>query len=262
MTSIQTHGFPPGYFSIRSVATGRLLDVTQDEVEDGTEVILWPEKETSLVETRRNPEANNQVFFIDTSQALCSRSSGHAVDIEGDRLVLRHRRPVSYPFPNSYAHPLPIFSYSPDTAEISVHFACDPTYPLSGAATSDAWKSKSYILTSIPLRKPRTIIDDASEFISSAISTPLSFFAGKTPAFQAKPEEVFSGTIDLDENEIVDEERGEEGEVDDSREFRRDVRMLTIVRKEESDKALGEKSKVRRQWQIISLRRVDARTNG
>lgn len=43
-------GFPPGYFVIRSVATGRLWDVSSDEVEDGTPVILWPEKEQSLVE--------------------------------------------------------------------------------------------------------------------------------------------------------------------------------------------------------------------
>jgi WD repeat-containing protein 23 len=48
---IQTFGFPPGYFIIRSVATGRFLDVTEDEIEDGTEIILWPEKETSLVES-------------------------------------------------------------------------------------------------------------------------------------------------------------------------------------------------------------------
>jgi hypothetical protein len=48
---IQTNGFPPGYFVIRSVATNRLLDVTQDDVEDGTEILLWPEKETSLVES-------------------------------------------------------------------------------------------------------------------------------------------------------------------------------------------------------------------
>jgi hypothetical protein len=124
---------------------------------------------------------------------------------------------------------------------------------------SDAWKSKSYILISIPLRKPRTIIDDASEFISSAISTPLSFFSVIAPVPQANPEEVFSGTIDLDENEVVDEERGEEGEVDDSREPGRKVRMLVITRKEESDKALGEQARARRQWQIVSLRRHDAR---
>lgn len=47
----QSLGFPQGYFVIRSVATGRLLDVSGSEVEDGTEVILWPEKEQSLVES-------------------------------------------------------------------------------------------------------------------------------------------------------------------------------------------------------------------
>ncbi|KAF8899130.1 hypothetical protein BD779DRAFT_62171 [Infundibulicybe gibba] len=120
-TDTETHGFPPGYFIIRSVANGRVFDVKMDDIEDGTEITLWPEKEKSLVESRRDPHANNQVFFIDTSGALCSRSAGHALDIEGtqtrifqtsydimphilgDRLVLRHRRPVSYPFPNSYA---------------------------------------------------------------------------------------------------------------------------------------------------------------
>ena len=50
-TDVQTNGFPPGYFFIRSVASNnRLLDIVLDKVEDGTEVILWPEKETSLVE--------------------------------------------------------------------------------------------------------------------------------------------------------------------------------------------------------------------
>jgi hypothetical protein len=53
-TDIQTNGFPPGYFFIRSVATNRLLDVTLDGMEDGTEIILWPEKETSLVESSWN----------------------------------------------------------------------------------------------------------------------------------------------------------------------------------------------------------------
>lgn len=96
---IDDHGFPHGYFVIRSVATNRLLDVQGDCVEDGTEIVLWPEKEGSLVEGPlvpiikpfvlihapgfRDPNANNQVFFIDTAGFLCSRSSGHAVDIEG-----------------------------------------------------------------------------------------------------------------------------------------------------------------------------------
>jgi hypothetical protein len=32
----QTFGFPPGYFVVHSVATNRLWDVENDEVEDGT----------------------------------------------------------------------------------------------------------------------------------------------------------------------------------------------------------------------------------
>ncbi|KIM88977.1 hypothetical protein PILCRDRAFT_3128 [Piloderma croceum F 1598] len=48
---LQTFGFPTGYFVIRSVATSRLWDVEGDEIEDGTEIALWPEKEKSLVES-------------------------------------------------------------------------------------------------------------------------------------------------------------------------------------------------------------------
>jgi hypothetical protein len=44
-------GFPPGFFIIRSVANLRLLDASQDWVEDGTEIILYQEKEHSLVES-------------------------------------------------------------------------------------------------------------------------------------------------------------------------------------------------------------------
>jgi hypothetical protein len=47
---VDHHGFPPGYFLIRSSATGRLLDVALDKVADGSPLLLWPEKETSLVE--------------------------------------------------------------------------------------------------------------------------------------------------------------------------------------------------------------------
>lgn len=50
-TMAHLFGFPPGYFVIRSVATGRLWDVSSDGVEDGVQVILWPEKEQSLVES-------------------------------------------------------------------------------------------------------------------------------------------------------------------------------------------------------------------
>ncbi|GLB35785.1 hypothetical protein LshimejAT787_0300730 [Lyophyllum shimeji] len=257
---VQTYGFPTGYFVVRNVATDRVLDVTGDSMEDGAEIILWSETETSLVETRRRPESNNQVFFIDTSGALCSRSSGHAVDIKGDKLVLRHRRPISYPFPSAYAHELPVFCYSP-SGEISVHFSSDPTYPPPGQG-SDAWKSRSYLLTSIPLRKPKSIIDDAAAFLSSAITAPLSFLSGRSPSPHASPEEVFAGPIDLDESEVLEEDRTEEGEVDDSPEVGRKVRMISVVDKGKSDEMLSAKARDRRRWVITSIRRVDARTGG
>lgn len=43
-------GFPSGYFIIRSLATGRLWDVSGSLTADGTMVHLWREKEQSLVE--------------------------------------------------------------------------------------------------------------------------------------------------------------------------------------------------------------------
>ncbi|KAJ7597418.1 WD40 repeat-like protein [Mycena floridula] len=246
------HGFGEGYFLIRNVGSGgRLLDVIKDLVEDGTEINLWPETESSLVESRRNPNANNQVFFIDTEGALCSRSSGHAVDIEDGQLVLRHRRPLSSPFPNSYSHPLPQFTFSPATGEI--HVVC--SYPPLPGLSSD-WQSKSYVLSAIPLRKPRTIIDDFLSTASSAISAPFALLSGQLS--QTTPEEVFDGNIDLKEEEVLQEERGEEAEVDDSAEFGRPVRVLATSAAE--TRGLVERARLRRTWQIQGLRTTDART--
>ena len=47
---LNTYGFPSGYFVLKNVATDRVLDVQGDAVEDGTNVILYQETETSLVE--------------------------------------------------------------------------------------------------------------------------------------------------------------------------------------------------------------------
>lgn len=106
---VDLHGFPPGYFLIRSAASGRLLDVCLDKSNDGTPLILWPEKESSLVESGyhlcpvsktkltplpgfRKPDADNQVFFVDVSSgALCSKLAGHALDIQGLGHFLSYR---------------------------------------------------------------------------------------------------------------------------------------------------------------------------
>ena len=51
--SLETYGFPSGYFVIKNVATNRLLDVEAGKVEDGTNIILWTENDSSLVEGER-----------------------------------------------------------------------------------------------------------------------------------------------------------------------------------------------------------------
>ena len=48
--SVNDYGFPPGYFVLHSVSSGRMLDVSSDSIQDGAPIILWPEKDNSLVE--------------------------------------------------------------------------------------------------------------------------------------------------------------------------------------------------------------------
>lgn len=114
-------------------------------------------------------------------------------------------------------------------------------------------------MTSIPMRKPRTLIDGASELLTSAISVPFNLFSGKATS-KANPTDVFdSGDIDLREDEILETERTEEGEVDDSPERYREVRVIGISK--EDERAAGEKAKARRQWVIVPLRSVRNRTS-
>ena len=174
--------------------------------------------------------------------------------------MLRHRRPISHPFPNKYSHPLPRFSYDPATRHINVTFAFDPDYPATGSrdAALSTWKDKVFMLTAIPMRKPKSVIENASELLASAVALPFSFF-GQATASSPRPDEVFTtGDIDLREDEILETERSEEGEVDDSPEKYRQVRAIGVA-KEDEDIA-GEKAKVRRQWIVTPLRAVRNRT--
>jgi hypothetical protein len=126
--------------------------------------------------------------------------------------------------------------------------------------------TKFHVLSSIPVHKPPTFIDNASAFITSAINSPLSLFMpdnapNATP--NATPDDVFnSGDIDLKEEEVLEEDRGEEGEVDDSPEPMRRVRVLTIVDKAKGERALGEKARLRRRWEILSIRKTNKKTIG
>lgn len=142
-----------------------------------------------------------------------------------------------------------------------VTFAFDPSYPTTATAETAAstWKDKIFLLTSIPLRRPRTIIDDASEILTSAISMPLSFFSGRAAPATPRPDEVFSsGDIDLREDEILEQDRSEEGEVDDSQEKYRYVRVVGVAK--EDEQIIAEKAKARREWVVMPLRSTKSRT--
>ena len=169
---------------------------------------------------------------------------------------------MSYPFPNEYAHPLPKFSYDAKSGEITVQYSCDPTYPPHGTPSSNLWRQKTYLLTALPQRRPRTIIDDASEFIASNIIAPISFLTGGPPLSPARPDQVFGGAIDLNEDEVVEEERGEEAEVDDAPDLTRKVRVIAVptADKDMLDGLLSEAASRRRKWIVTPLRRVAART--
>jgi hypothetical protein len=124
---------------------------------------------------------------------------------------------------------------------------------------SDLWHKKKYFMVSQPLRKPRTILDDASEIVTNAVTSPINFFSSAFSGKSAtKPEEVFDGHIDLKEDEVVEEERGEEGEVDDSPELARQIRMVGVF--ETGENELSEKAQRRRKWIVSSLRRINAKT--
>lgn len=132
-------------------------------------------------------------------------------------------------------------------------FATDPTYPGTSGA-SDAWKAKSYILSSIPLRKPRTFVDDASEFLSTGVTNAFSFLSGGPVSPKATPDEVFNGEIDLQEDSVLEQERGEELEVDDAPEWGRKIRMLGL--KPKDLETASQKAKKRREFQIVPLRKA------
>ena len=63
-------GFPTGYFSIKSVATGRLLEIHNNETKDNSPLALWPAKEQSLVEStsiRRRSSLITSLPLLDTT---------------------------------------------------------------------------------------------------------------------------------------------------------------------------------------------------
>lgn len=174
------------------------------------------------------------------------------------RLVQRHRRPITYPFPNAFSHPIPQFRFDHMSGRISIDFQCDPTYSPS---QGDAWRKKSYLLTSIPKRKPKSLF-------STVISNPLSAFglpSPKTPSTaNATIEDVRESGLDLREDELVERDWEETEEVDDSPNEHRQVCVIGIAGPSgfggdgggEADLTLA--ARERRTWEVLPLRNARA----
>ncbi|TFK29442.1 hypothetical protein FA15DRAFT_752576 [Coprinopsis marcescibilis] len=184
-------GFPSGDFLILSLGSSRVLDVTNCETDDGTDIVLFVCKERSLNADSRNPWNDNQVFFIDGQGNLASKQSKHPIDVEEDRIVLRHRNDgVS----------LPAFHYSAATSEITIHTAPDPE--------SD---TDSYVLSYIPKYNPRITLPNGY----SIFLPPNGSFADITEEGGEDGESSTQGNLDT--------------ELDDSLEWIRQVQVVEYV---------------------------------
>jgi len=75
---------------------------------------------------------------------------------------------------------------------------------------------------------------------------------------KATPDQVFDqGDIDLRDDEILDLDRGEEGEVDDSPDLLRVVRIVTVS-PDDYDKTVAPYKALRRRWELLPLRAARA----
>ncbi|CUA69268.1 hypothetical protein RSOLAG22IIIB_08393 [Rhizoctonia solani] len=253
-------GFPTGYFIIKNCASGRVLDVATNSAQDGTRILLWTAKDNSLVLPMRSPSADNQVFFVDHTGALCSKESGHAIDVEDGHLVLRHRKPFTLPFPNAESHPLPRITYVASSKLIRATFGSDPNYPPPNASDpTNAWRSIDYILGAIPIRKQPSFLDSTMAMMSTigaSLSRPQALISGPSTAPIATPFGASASDFVLRDDEVMEEERvGGEDDTDDSPEPGRPVCLLELAlgwlekgRSKLSDAALR-----RRQWEVIPI---------
>jgi DDB1- and CUL4-associated factor 11 len=169
---------------------------------------------------------------------------------------------MTLPFPNPYSHPMPRFAYDPSTGHIHVRFSCDPSYAPPNSPPSLKWKEREYLVTSIPSAKRNTsLINTATEFIfSSASRFALSVKSPSTPSFPINTNEF--GEFDLRDEEVMEEERGEEGDVDDAHEDRRDMRVLSLPHTAILGMAEGgsRKARERRRWEIVPILRERAKS--
>ena len=117
---------------------------------------------------------------------------------------------------------------------------------------SQAWKEREYILTSVPQARPKSFLENTSNFFASAVSKiPLGPAFG-APAVASSSAHINTGEFDLRQEEIMEEERAAEEEADDSPEPAREVKMLNLplgsLEKEKNTMAAE-----RRKWDVIPV---------
>jgi hypothetical protein len=152
--------------------------------------------------------------------------------------------------------------------------------------TNESWRNRVYLLTALPSRKPKTLLDDAAAFFSSTASiltTPLAITsfpfpfssAGAAPSSppggghtlsaggsgggEVVRQHIESGEYDLRENEIVEEERAEAEEVDDNPEPVRLVKVYGFRPRDLAEGAGNSRARERRRWEIVPIRKARRR---
>jgi DDB1- and CUL4-associated factor 11 len=133
-----------------------------------------------------------------------------------------------------------------------VEFENDPEF-----AGGTAWRAKTFYLTALPRPRPRTLLDDATNVLTSAFRAPLSLFG--SPSLTAH-DSIAAGTDDtfnLRQEEVEEQDRGEDAEADDDPARDRAVRVIGLTRQEHLE--LSDKAWARRQWEVLPLRTTAAR---
>ena len=127
-------------------------------------------------------------------------------------------------------------------------FKNDPEF-----ADGTAWRAKAFYLTALPRPRPRTLLDDATNVLTSAVRAPLSMFgipsipahdsiaAGKDDTINSRPEE-------LEE---------QDAEVDDDPAHDRAVCVIGLM--QQGHLEFSDKASARRQWEVLPLRTTVAR---
>jgi WD repeat-containing protein 23 len=115
-------------------------------------------------------------------------------------------------------------------------------------------------VTAIPRRRSRSILDGASDALASAFRNPFSLLVSAQASMTDPTAAGTDDTFNLREEEVEEQERGEETEIDDDPARDRFVRVIGMT--PEQDHELTERAWARRRWEVIPLRATAARHCG